>query len=348
MARPKGVPESVEYISLPFYPLLSGGITAFHRPSIRGISILAQSTPCTTVFTLQSEHECPHEIEKACLDHGLKWVWICLQGANKKLLEGNKASTAIRSGLLDARKRLDKGEFLYIHCAAGIHRTGLFIYALIRICGYSKQETLNIVKSIRVATYEKCGSMRFDLGEGIAINILNGTVGKQIEGLESLKSEEFIESPFMWIKLIPTHQEMIRFECILTDKELNRYVLGSVVSLKINFKYLLKELGEKWMQARDVLYSPEQNSKSFKPYLRELTDFCIETFGKSKAQLIGKDVYIEKQFIDKFWQPLNDHLWEEPINLTSIEIALGLESNVNTSLVEDILYFRHIKDTYFI
>lgn len=48
-----------------------------------------------------------------------------------------------------------------IHCAAGIHRTGTFAMALLTLCEYTFEDSLNKIKEMRLHTYNQCGMTRF-------------------------------------------------------------------------------------------------------------------------------------------------------------------------------------------
>jgi protein-tyrosine phosphatase len=170
--KPRGTNPREEIANLVFSPVLSGAITAHHRPSFQFMKLLKQQASCTTVVTLQSATESPHDIELECRKYSMSWIWVPLQGANKRLLGNNKTHELIRNGLIECRARLERGEVLLIHCAAGIHRTGLFTYALLRISGFSRNAALDVIKEVRLKTFEGCGMNRIDVGEGIAMKIL--------------------------------------------------------------------------------------------------------------------------------------------------------------------------------
>ena len=161
-----------EVSNLVFHPILQGAVTCHHRPSVQFMKILKQESRCSTIVTLQSPTECPQEVESQCRKHNLAWIWVPLQGANKKLLSSSKTHEIIRNALVDSKVRLERGEILLVHCAAGIHRTGLFTYALLRICGMCRESALEAIRNIRNKTYEGCGMNRFDIAEGIAQSIL--------------------------------------------------------------------------------------------------------------------------------------------------------------------------------
>lgn len=59
---------------------------------------------------------------------------------------------------------------MYIHCAAGIHRTGIFAYMLQRIFGVNTGEAYENLHAIREHTYKGVGKWRIELAEGFIQN----------------------------------------------------------------------------------------------------------------------------------------------------------------------------------
>ena len=51
-------------------------------------------------------------------------------------------------------------ERVLVHCAAGIHRTGVVAYSLLRARGFNNTEAMLKIKSIREATYNGVGKGR--------------------------------------------------------------------------------------------------------------------------------------------------------------------------------------------
>ncbi len=59
-------------------------------------------------------------------------------------------------------KRLENGETILVHCAAGIHRTGLATYGTLRMLGHSPETCKKIIGDIRMVTLNECGEARFN------------------------------------------------------------------------------------------------------------------------------------------------------------------------------------------
>lgn len=104
---------------------------------------------CTHVVTLLSEKEDAADIGELVLGNGMEWIWLPLpegrppQGHIHDMIAGALESV---SGLLNQKASV------VVHCSAGIHRTGMFVYALLRFRGYTQQESLSVIASIRSDT----------------------------------------------------------------------------------------------------------------------------------------------------------------------------------------------------
>ena len=61
---------------------------------------------------------------------------------------------------------------LFMHCSAGIHRTGTILYTILRLCGESIESTLEAIKFIRIDTFRKCGENRLKYAEEFLVQPL--------------------------------------------------------------------------------------------------------------------------------------------------------------------------------
>ena len=72
---------------------------------------------------------------------------------------------------------LETSERVLIHCTAGIHRTGMVAYSLLRFSGYTQQESLETILLMRKETKVKqIGLWRIKIAED---QIVNGEERKQ-------------------------------------------------------------------------------------------------------------------------------------------------------------------------
>jgi len=131
-------------------PLGRGRLTLCHRPGSRAIAQLVQFG-CTRVLTLLSEREGAPGVGAQIQNQGLQWTWLPMRDGKPPQAD---TAQAIRNLLPILSGWLDEGESILIHCAAGIHRTGMVSYALLRWRGYSDPEALDLLAQMRPQTRE--------------------------------------------------------------------------------------------------------------------------------------------------------------------------------------------------
>jgi len=107
-----------------------GRLTLWHRPGARAVAAL-KSFGCDCVLTLLAAREHAAVIGQWVGEAGIEWLWLPLE--NGKPPQG-AAAASILAALPRLSQMLDDGRSLFIHCAAGIHRTSMVAYALLR-CG---------------------------------------------------------------------------------------------------------------------------------------------------------------------------------------------------------------------
>ncbi len=134
------------------------------RPGRKSIARLTELR-LTHCCTLLSEREGACSIEPICRKFGATWVWLPIQGGKLDILR-NTNVTELVDTLLQAIA--DEPEpRLYFHCSAGIHRTGYFVYLLLRLNGMTRKEALAELANLRVVTAEQVGTERIDLADEI-------------------------------------------------------------------------------------------------------------------------------------------------------------------------------------
>lgn len=81
----------------------------------------------------------------------MEWVWIPVPN-------GNYPQGEVHERLLNAMPQLsqllDDGNYLLIHCSAGIYRTGTVAYGLLRWRGMASEEAMRIIHEMRKETAE--------------------------------------------------------------------------------------------------------------------------------------------------------------------------------------------------
>ena len=67
--------------------------------------------------------------------------------------------TKVRQSIKEVANFIKSGKNIFVHCSAGIHRTGTFAYSVFRYMGYDRRESIKRVSEIRNITGE--GMMPF-------------------------------------------------------------------------------------------------------------------------------------------------------------------------------------------
>ena len=74
-----------------------------------------------------------------------------------------------RAGVIKAfdvvRAALDKHARIYVHCSAGIHRTGMIKYAFLRYIEFSAENAMTTLSKLRQVTADGVGDDRKHWGE---------------------------------------------------------------------------------------------------------------------------------------------------------------------------------------
>lgn len=136
-------------LSLRWVPIGSGQLALSHRPGQRDLVRLAE-LGCQRVVTLLSEREGALSVQMAIEAQGLQWTWLPL---NNGKYPPPPDSERLRAALPSLSSYLDAGEHVLIHCSAGIHRTGMVSYALLRWRGFTAPQTMELLSQLRAHTH---------------------------------------------------------------------------------------------------------------------------------------------------------------------------------------------------
>lgn len=135
-------------LELNWVPVGAGRLALAHRPGYTELHRLPQ-LGCTHVVTLLSENERAPRLGQRIESLGLRWTWLPLK--NGRYPRGD-AHDLLLTALPVLSGDLDGGDALLIHCAAGIHRTGMLAYGLLRWRGLSGAEALDLIGRMRAHT----------------------------------------------------------------------------------------------------------------------------------------------------------------------------------------------------
>ena len=192
LKQPLKISQGVK--NLVFFPLGISQITLLHRPSKAALQQIQAYHQLTMVVTLLNEAENPQEIAQVCEELGVKWVHIPIKGAQLALLSSSAVRKVIVEGVLRLyAMTLQSEENFLVHCAHGLHRTGIVAYLLFRMHGFAQYEALESIRLIREETYQGVGGQRIKYIEEQALPIL---LKKRRQGfLSGVKHEDKLETP---------------------------------------------------------------------------------------------------------------------------------------------------------
>ena len=138
----------------------------YQQPRLSQISLLKKIHGVTYMITIMNNEQKVQDLGDAIINQGIKWLNIPVVKGKFSVLKDPVSIALMREGLLQARKDLKgSNELVLIHCAHGLHRPGVFAYALLRSYNYPKDIALQLIKAMRPSTYEKVGLNRIDLAE---------------------------------------------------------------------------------------------------------------------------------------------------------------------------------------
>lgn len=138
------------------------------RPGKKSLEQIKQQG-VTHLVTLLAEHEDAAASGRITGKIGAAWVHIPIDGGHlDKLAEFNLAG-AFKA--LSEAGALEDNAVVYLHCSAGIHRTGFVAYALLRSRGASPDEARKQLADIRQVTLDQVGEDRLALADELLANL---------------------------------------------------------------------------------------------------------------------------------------------------------------------------------
>lgn len=142
---------------LTWRPLRGGHLAIGHKPG-KALRAALTSGGCTHTLSLLADHESSHEPGDARLR-------LPLASATPPGAERLPEVLACFDRVIAL---LDGGARLYLHCSAGLHRTGMITHALLRYLGHSRAEALVVLAELREATAEAATEDRLAWGDQFA------------------------------------------------------------------------------------------------------------------------------------------------------------------------------------
>ena len=124
------------------------------------------------VVTVLSELEGAVEIGRETKKLGIQWIWLPL-GSAKVPVENKEDARHIET-VLQQLVSLFSGPTVgiksYLHCSAGMHRTGMITFALLRRLGYNSAESMDLLTQLRELTAQNVGVERIAWADSITVH----------------------------------------------------------------------------------------------------------------------------------------------------------------------------------
>src|SRR6185295_1159984 len=112
-------------------PVGGGAMALTHRPKLKSLPAL-HAMGATHLVTLLAEREGARQVGDAATAAGLTWIWVPLDSG---AVPTPARTLELRPVLRELADAIAGGGRVVVHCSAGIHRTGMFGYALLRQLG---------------------------------------------------------------------------------------------------------------------------------------------------------------------------------------------------------------------
>ena len=153
-----------------------GRLTASECP---GKPKLAEMRPTHVVTLLREDEQQLPTVREMCTEEGIGWLHLSISGAGlgrTQLMEENNVASLMR--LPEVLPLLEVGGSVLVHCGAGMHRTGVSCYIVLRLAGWSSDEAVEGVRQMRAVTHEELMKERrnafvlFNLAEELAATMM--------------------------------------------------------------------------------------------------------------------------------------------------------------------------------
>ncbi|MGI0116013.1 protein-tyrosine phosphatase family protein [Zooshikella sp. RANM57] len=128
-----------------------GSLAFSERPKIKEIKNLAHGN-CSCVVTILAAHgEQALRIGNEVQAQGMHWEWVKVKNAVK--IDANEKAI-FKQAVKNVSTCIKNNQNILIHCSAGLHRTGIFAYCLLKHLGVPENNALDYIRQIRFKTFE--------------------------------------------------------------------------------------------------------------------------------------------------------------------------------------------------
>lgn len=293
--------------------VLNGFLAVGPRPASDEVEELIQKFDC--VITLQLENERVDEISQLCQSFNVRWLWVPIRAVNWELIRDQSLFISILEGISQVKNLLEHGSTLFIHCAAGIHRTGFFTYILLRSCNISEANTLSSLASLRPIILKKIGQHRLDLAEEFFQSSTGNPSQIPYYEIPNIRQGDFLNpslTVLFFLKVLFSENLAILQFCA-TTLDFYKIVIGGELIVKCDEDFI-------WKVKRQT------GHKEGKVRTLENCDLVLEEFLKSCTEnevkiVVGRNCFFDKEFIIRCCPRTNSILHYRIIDLNCAQMA---------------------------
>ena len=148
-----------------FIEVNKGKLSIGPRPTLTKIDELKKLGVTTIVTLLKISEKMVDELGQKINSIEINWIWFPLSAG--KLSEEKIVKEKINNLYENLIMKLSQGEIIFIHCAAGIHRTGLFTNGLLRKMNFSVEDAKSKIYQMRPVTSIEAVKKHWDWSEKI-------------------------------------------------------------------------------------------------------------------------------------------------------------------------------------
>lgn len=141
----------------------TGRLALSQRPKVKEVKALLEAD-CQRVVTILSPNDRPQNIGAAVEACGMQWHWLKVSHANQLTAQ---EVLWFKQAVNQAYEAMLNQESVLVHCSAGLHRTGMFAYALLRKGNLSQADALQTIAQMRPETEEALEEKYLVLAEGL-------------------------------------------------------------------------------------------------------------------------------------------------------------------------------------
>lgn len=149
-------------LDMNWVPVNNGHLAIGHKPGGKLPFDGMKNSGASTILTLLQENEDAAKIGAGAKSAGMNWIWFPFSASRPHQEERLNEVSALYA---DLQQRLGNGEYIYIHCSAGIHRTGMITYGLLRYLGQNALTAQQTLRMLREVTAEQAGEERLVWGD---------------------------------------------------------------------------------------------------------------------------------------------------------------------------------------